>query len=98
MFDCDWSSDVCSSDLGQFSRQSDASLRDGTSLITLKSEPRIFGKVTDHTGKPVVGARIVSKIGRASCREREQIGTVCIACNDYRGKKSLRVLTSYFKI
>src|SRR2546430_13775368 len=64
-FDCDWSSDVCSSDLGvQTSRPSRTS-----------AQPRSTQRVVEAGG----GWCRVLKIGRASCRERVEISVVAVS-------------------
>src|SRR2546430_13145495 len=76
IFDCDWSSDVCSSDLAQFLRDHLASLR-AAKPLSLAARPasitdvRLYnvGASLTRSGIRIVGST-GSKIGRASCRER----------------------------
>src|SRR5256886_4409724 len=74
-FDCDWSSDVCSSDLFQVQSE----LSDGVmvgQLPTGTDKPEQFGIVLDKDSpltacvSKAVDQLGSDKIGRASCRER----------------------------
>src|SRR2546430_3497516 len=80
-FDCDWSSDVCSSDLVSVldSSGSFASIENGYALPLDARYMRELGRTDDGVDieTPPDGALVysmtpgvVSKIGRASCRER----------------------------
>src|SRR2546430_10112771 len=84
IFDCDWSSDVCSSDLPLtrlLSAGFDLALTVLSSLLrvvsgSLKNFPKLvtehFGdaRKTDLTVPPAVFGMWTNEIGRASCRER----------------------------
>src|SRR5256886_13709147 len=76
-FDCDWSSDVCSSDLSLAC----CSIRRGKINLRVggcEKEQQLLQKFMSANGHSALGARIpqmfcssaVDKIGRASCRER----------------------------
>src|SRR2546430_9149665 len=74
-FDCDWSSDVCSSDLrcAQALRNNDANRRlqnRASLLITFRSwhKSNAIGECPDS--QPFEETNAERKIGRASCRER----------------------------
>src|SRR5256886_6469662 len=76
-FDCDWSSDVCSSDLGvTLDPEKEVNLAIG-SKPALAMLPAAFINLGDITlmtvpGYPVAGThtKYYGEIGRASCRER----------------------------
>src|SRR2546430_8680058 len=74
-FDCDWSSDVCSSDL-RFSQVSEPDNQASASLVgeqDVRSAGMIgFHQFAMHRGESLDHGTQVSsaKIGRASCRER----------------------------
>src|SRR5256886_6041992 len=75
-FDCDWSSDVCSSDLlveaglGVVPELEDQ-IEDGTGDLTLLAALRIDADHLEITGEPPgAHAPVEAEIGRASCRER----------------------------
>src|SRR2546430_11578206 len=76
-FDCDWSSDVCSSDLQPMDKVSEAILALKPVTFRYKHEldshgiPQ-FGLVAEQVEKvnPDLVARDDQEIGRASCRER----------------------------
>src|SRR2546430_2916006 len=73
-FDCDWSSDVCSSDLA--SRASAPAACDAAVTTSVMTPPRkmagwAFGSQDRQRRDPCAGgAAELCKIGRASCRER----------------------------
>src|SRR5688572_32868887 len=67
-FDCDWSSDVCSSDLGH--RLRFVSNTTTTSRAVLADELRAMGIELEDDE--------LQKIGRASCRERVQRPVVAL--------------------
>src|SRR5256886_10759021 len=76
-FDCDWSSDVCSSDLSGSYRPADLGSRPLATITERKT--RLDGSVVDYSCEALVvepGRRAVvryvaeQEIGRASCRER----------------------------
>src|SRR2546430_6173736 len=66
-FDCDWSSDVCSSDLP---------LR--AELEALVRRLGLEGSVV-FTGYLPEADKVPIQIGRASCREREEISVVAVS-------------------
>src|SRR5688572_31196397 len=72
-FDCDWSSDVCSSDLEEIERRgrlADAIVMAHPSLTDIDESASIDAALFG-TGRPVIMAPATAgKIGRASCRER----------------------------
>src|SRR2546427_8870104 len=65
-FDCDWSSDVCSSDLRLL--RSTAFDVDGSSLSS--RNVKAFSQVGEKSFLSVSPTWVYRKIGRASCRER----------------------------
>src|SRR2546430_13819273 len=65
-FDCDWSSDVCSSDLGGHARRSELEQQ------SLLCEPRQH-RCAKRSGSGRPGRY---EIGRAACRERVEISVV----------------------
>src|SRR2546430_8114037 len=75
-FDCDWSSDVCSSDLGLLDRRSAAVAR-GRPRVLLLLGLQLLQALEHALGADDVGMLLgiallqgVEQIGRASCRER----------------------------
>src|SRR5256886_8490027 len=74
-FDCDWSSDVCSSDLGLFG-VFDARFVLLADLLLVTSDDLLFGDQVLRTEDAQEGNRggngtqLFAEIGRASCRER----------------------------
>src|SRR5256886_3452412 len=74
-FDCDWSSDVCSSDLRLIVQNTLAAvqmldeLRDTAAVMEFVFLDRIDSLISELDGKALVQERQF-KIGRASCRER----------------------------
>src|SRR2546427_12953097 len=69
-FDCDWSSDVCSSDLlSTFGR---------IVAVGPKVESPTDAVVVDGTGRDVTPG-LIDEIGRASCRERGEISGVAVS-------------------
>src|SRR5438309_5281408 len=84
-WNCDWSSDVCSSDLvidGKalpLQEEPDALRvddRDASDLAPHPSRPRLQ---PDRCGR-------LGKIGRASCRERVEISVVAVALNEKKAE------------
>src|SRR5205085_5842199 len=85
-FDCDWSSDVCSSDLIEY--DSGFTLPPGRYSLRFVARENTTGKIGTYDTKFVVpdltteqqrlpiSSVILSKIGRASCRERVYAGVV----------------------
>src|SRR5438309_9723421 len=78
-WNCDWSSDVCSSDLvSSASRSMDAEAR-------LKSIMDVLDQLAEDTSVPrnirrgATEAKNRLKIGRASCRERVEVPVVAVA-------------------
>src|SRR2546430_10358408 len=80
-FDCDWSSDVCSSDLRQLINFARALAHDprflildeATSSVDTKTELQIreaLSRLLSGRTALVIAHRLSTKIGRASCRER----------------------------
>src|SRR2546430_4330344 len=73
-FDCDWSSDVCSSDLGGVDGVEDpgggAEVPPGAEAAQPGAAPADARPGGDEAGVPVVGPVPVIEIGRASRRER----------------------------
>src|SRR5438270_11932971 len=68
-FDCDWSSDVCSSDLVALDAEDLA-------LLGLEGVPIAIAFLLDLPGDL---ARHLDEIGRASCRERVEMWVVGVA-------------------
>src|SRR5207237_7783224 len=68
-FKCDWSSDVCSSDLlGSLETGSIETLAETPEVGTVQDDAAVFG---EDTASQVVGdLELSAEIGRASCRER----------------------------
>src|SRR3546814_9150204 len=76
----DWSSDVCSSDLGEriqamTPRMSDSFMINGSSPSTLTSVPdhlpnRMRSPALTSSGVTLPSSALAPEIGRASCRER----------------------------
>src|SRR3546814_20841390 len=79
----DWSSDVCSSDLGKLVTKDDLDLAGGTAdgadeeaWLNLRSAREAADRVairramTQSEGNISAAAKLLGKIGRASCRER----------------------------
>src|SRR3712207_7818428 len=75
----DWSSDVCSSDLGpgrhlgeiRLERLHALSMHGGQRVVTLLPVPALGqGEEVAHDQGPVLGQDAFREIGRASCRER----------------------------
>src|SRR2546430_14464638 len=71
-FDCDWSSDVCSSDLQHF-------LLDVLLVNTCAGRDHAEQKVLSRLGELKVYKRRDTEIGRASCRERGEISVVAVS-------------------
>src|SRR2546430_11150248 len=75
-FDCDWSSDVCSSDLGRGNERQLAGIKGiglAFELWKLAGSDHTFvldEKWCENLGVPVLARMDVHQIGRASCRER----------------------------
>src|SRR5256886_5867485 len=76
-FDCDWSSDVCSSDLGSFFSYGDERLGQGrnNAKAYLDEHPEVAKEIEDKIYEALGVSRdlvapIDNEIGRASCRER----------------------------
>src|SRR5690242_21908789 len=65
---CDWSSDVCSSDLLD---RPDSPLRTGNVAVRAIERPPVGFRPPIAAG--LAGGRWVKEIGRASCRERVEI-------------------------
>src|SRR5438477_4737408 len=80
---CDWSSDVCSSDLIQWGWSTSFTNGVGTLTYLCKKHkvPTPFVKLVDqpHWIDGGCGGYYVPKIGRASCRERGEISVVAVA-------------------
>src|SRR5205085_6670460 len=82
-FDCDWSSDVCSSDLGRGPYRVQALVDADVDVLVVDTAHGHSKNVIDtvrelkkrNKDKPVVAGNI-AKIGRASCRERVEISVV----------------------
>src|SRR5207237_1489843 len=98
IFKCDWSSDVCSSDLVALRpveaaqilpaargarpgiRRTAAARRQGL----FRPEAHAFGFLPDSARPAAAGARVFlhypfrAQIGRASCRERVEVGVVSV--------------------
>src|SRR3989475_7595051 len=73
-FDCDWSSDVCSSDLQQHRSDCSTTSRSlGAADVTSWSSSRFDAAATSSTARANASSFACDgllKIGRASCRER----------------------------
>src|SRR5256886_11377653 len=76
-FDCDWSSDVCSSDLTTREVEVPAPLKEGVivpSVLPFRAAADIDPSLADVTPFAVGGVQftplVEKEIGRASCRER----------------------------
>src|SRR2546430_2919960 len=77
-FDCDWSSDVCSSDLDSPYRNKNAitPTKGGNTAGKAMSEPRVLRPGNSShsnrnaSGTPIAAASATLEIGRASCRGR----------------------------
>src|SRR5690606_39887294 len=85
-FSRDWSSDVCSSDLGLTLDQPHLSALSLERLVNLVTRDinlaGLVVVVTEHRESALIVRRTVNggvhiEIGRASCRERGEIGVVC---------------------
>src|SRR5205085_6987540 len=91
-FDCDWSSDVCSSDLGGFVAELNPRMKNGIvdnglgRFLKAKQKAKTSGSIYEKYAAELALAspdekkklqermqREMSEIGRASCREREEI-------------------------
>src|SRR5205085_5982173 len=79
-FDCDWSSDVCSSDLFRYSS--------GFPLVipVWQCHPWVVGRTglqssisTDWIIQKSTPRQSTSEIGRASCRERVEVAVGCVS-------------------
>src|SRR5687768_13404914 len=64
----DWSSDVCSSDLGQIGSQANFTKRFGWGNISLGGSGN--QSISDGSVQLTAPSFTISQIGRASCRER----------------------------
>src|SRR5256886_5375182 len=75
-FDCDWSSDVCSSDLDKvigctfINVDAWAHKKGGMIGRSAGARPGIVLRGDVHFGDKYTAAQAAAKIGRASCRER----------------------------
>src|SRR3546814_16640445 len=100
----DWSSDVCSSDLGLVERAAMATLvggaeRSGEQHTERAREHRRL--VRQHVAEQIVGddhvelLRRADEIGRASCRERGcQYGSILVVCVSLKKKYNNRQNTN----
>src|SRR5438309_9823820 len=77
IWNCDWSSDVCSSDLYRFEDRGGSAHFASPSAVILK--PASLRKTSSIVGER--SAISTFKIGRASCREREDIAVVDVWLN-----------------
>src|SRR2546430_7609196 len=74
-FDCDWSSDVCSSDLDQYARDNMAQFQ-GKGVTTLiwpgglETKQSQAAALIGYRPEIVLAGDRLIEIGRASCRER----------------------------
>src|SRR5205085_8714277 len=85
-FDCDWSSDVCSSDLGpvasaEYSSPNDSSADDPSSddsdeEARVRNAPPGRPKRRSVTCETIAELQAMHQIGRASCRERVENSAV----------------------
>src|SRR3712207_9533173 len=80
----DWSSDVCSSDLGPRGDALGAGLRAaGAEPIVVRPGDSFAATATGYRLRPGVRADhdelVAAQIGRASCRERVQISVVAVS-------------------
>src|SRR5688572_33397060 len=90
-FDCDWSSDVCSSDLvDNKTWKQTASLKlpggEGVADLTTDTEQRQPG--TPRKNQRAASMVCTREIGRASCRERVKVAVVGAARNRQRQANS----------
>src|SRR3712207_9528640 len=83
----DWSSDVCSSDLRRL-----AKLRLGIAALHYRRARHAIGKRGSHSLAQF--RQRPGKIGRASCREREEISVVAVS---FKKKKSIKNTTTSIK-
>src|SRR5207245_6739060 len=82
----DWSSDVCSSDLScRGCRRGPARVRRrrrrGCTRGSLRLPEALERTVDEHVRRAEI--RRIAEIGRASCRERVEIGGVAVAVKEY---------------
>src|SRR5256886_11393584 len=89
-FDCDWSSDVCSSDLYILGKALGGGILPVSAVVADRDILGVF-KPGEHGstfgGNPLacaVGRAVVGQIGRASCRERGEISGVAVSLKKKR--------------
>src|SRR5438309_9726426 len=81
-WNCDWSSDVCSSDLWR-------TVVDeyGAATTPGRGMARIGGRLIRLQSFWLPTPRTVPEIGRASCRERVEIEVVAVSLKEEKGKR-----------